>query len=458
MTLVLEPICAGVALALSCMAVAESEAGKNELMSNPDFSSAGEGGLPAGWSVWEPAWAEAACSVQMASGGVRISAPGNPYAVGGVVQEVEGVEGGRAYAVEAVCRLQRIPSPYQSVLVRLAWTREGKLLHPAGMLVRGPSVEGRLARFHDVLVAPADADGARLSLEVKWPQEGSVTWRSVGLRPTASPPPRKVKVGTVYLRPKNSTPERNLELWCKQIEAAGQLGLDIVCLGEAIKVVGTSSSLTDCAEPIPGPSTERLGQAARDSRLWVVAGLIERDGNTAYNTAVLLGRDGKLAGTYRKVHLPREEWRKGVTPGDAYPVFQTDFGTIAIQICYDWFFPEPAAIFAAQGAEIIFAPTWGNTKPDEEGRAEGETVFRVRARDNGVYMVPSVYDGNSLVIDPMGRILASSSGGEGVFWAEVDLNAREPLAWVGYWRSIGPRHRMPHTYGPLLEQLSHPNY
>ena len=82
---------------------------------------------------------------------------------------------------------------------------------------------------------------------------------------------------------------------------------------------------------------------------------------------------------------------------------------------------------------------------------DGETVFRVRARDNGVYMVPSVYDGSSLVIDPMGRILASNAGKTGVFWAEVDLNKRECLDWVGYWRSIGPRDRMPETYGPLTD-------
>jgi predicted amidohydrolase len=164
-----------------------------------------------------------------------------------------------------------------------------------------------------------------------------------------------------------------------------------------------------------------------------------------------MDRRGQLAGTYRKVHLPREEWKKGVTPGHQYQVFQTDFGTIAIQICYDWFFPEPEALFAMKGAEILFAPTWGNTLADRDGRAEGETVFRVRARDNGLYLVPSVYDGNSMIIDPMGRILVSSEGGSGVFWCEVDLSRRECLRWVGHWRSIGPRDRMPSTYGPLVD-------
>jgi len=242
-----------------------------------------------------------------------------------------------------------------------------------------------------------------------------------------------------------------LKLWCEQIDAAGKLGLDVVCLGEAMTMVGTSRSVKDCAEPMPGPATRQLADAARRNRIWVVAGLTEQVGDVVYNTAVLLDRKGRIAGKYRKVHLPREEWKNGVRPGDAYPVFETDFGKVAIQICYDWFFPEPAAIFALKGAEIIFAPTWGNTLPDEAGRVDGESVFRVRARDNGVYMVPSVYSGNSLVIDPMGRILACSEGKEGVFWAEIDLNEREALQWVGYWRSIGPRHRMIESYGPLLK-------
>ena len=111
-----------------------------------------------------------------------------------------------------------------------------------------------------------------------------------------------------------------------------------------------------------------------------------------------------------------------------------------------------------KGAEIVFAPTWGTTFADKEGRAEGETVFRVRARDNGFYLVPSVYDGQSMVIDPMGRILAANKGKSGVFWAEVDLSRREPLWWVGNWREIGPRDRMPETYGPLGGDPPEPTY
>jgi len=426
-------------------------ANAQELVSNPTFEAGQTATVPTGWSVWGPEWEKAACRVQAAAGGGLLVDGADPFAVGGVTQDVKGIEGGKAYAVKAVCQLRDVPAPYHSLSVRVSWMGGGKLLHPAGMLVRGPTVENSIAKFDDVLIAPENADSARLSLEVKWPRGGLVLWKSVSMQPAPTPEPRKVKVGTVYLRPRNSTPEKNLKLWCEQIDAAGKLGLDIVCLGEAITSVGTSATLKDLAEPIPGPVSEALAEVAKRNKIWVVAGLTELDGEIVYNTAVLLDRSGEIVGKYRKVHLPREEWTKGVRPGNEYPVFETDFGKVAIQICYDWFFPEAAEIFALQGAEIIFAPTWGNTLPDKDDCVDGESTFRVRARDNGVYMVPSVYDGNSLVIDPMGRILASNEGKEGVFWAEIDLNKRELLDWVGHWRSIGPRHRMPQTYEALTK-------
>jgi len=426
-------------------------AGAEELVSNPRFQATITEEFPSAWTVWEPAWEKAACHVRkIAGGGITVSGS-DPYSVGGVYQRIVGIEGEKAYAIKAVCELRDVPMPYHSLAVRVSWMGGGKLLHPAGMLVRGPIIENGVVKFDDVLVSPDDADSARLSLGLKWPRGGSVLWKNVSMQPAPAPEPRKVKVGTVYLRPRNSTPQKNLKLWCEQIDAAGKLGLDIVCLGEAILAVGTSATMKERAKPIPGPISEVLSEAARRNKIWIVAGLTELEGDIVYNTAVLLDRRGEIAGKYRKVHLPREEWTKGVRPGHEYPVFETDFGKVAIQICYDWFFPEAAEIFALNGAEIIFAPTWGNTLPDEGGRVDGESTFRVRARDNGVYMVPSVYSGNSLIIDPMGRILASNKGKEGVSWAEIELNKREPLKWVGHWRSIGPRHRMPQTYEALTK-------
>jgi len=428
----------------------------SELVVNSRFETGGGQSLPEGWSVWKPGWEPAACRVRGVEQGLLVESGGDPYAVGGATQRIKAVRPGTAYRIVATCELRDIEAPFRSAIVRVNWLKRSRRVHPAGMLVRGPVLAGGTARYADVVVAPEGADTAEIVLEVKWPGRGSVLWKQVSMRATDGPAARNVRIGTVYLRPRQSTPENNLKLWCEQIDAAGRLGLDILCLGEAITQVGTSASLEELAQPIPGPVTDRLGEAARRNRIWVVAGLTERVENIVFNTAVLFDRQGRIAGTYRKTHLPREEWKKGVRPGQEYPVFDTEFGRIAIQICYDWFFPEPAALFAMKGAEIIFAPTWGNTLPDKDGKVDGETVFRVRARDNGVYMVPSVYDGSSLVIDPMGRILASNAGKTGVFWAEVDLNQREVLDWVGYWRSIGPRDRMPETYDALVRQDANP--
>ncbi|MCS7236912.1 MAG: carbon-nitrogen hydrolase family protein [Thermoguttaceae bacterium] len=434
-----------------------SSAGE-QLVRNPDFSVRSDDGQPAEWELWQPGFRENACRVRATAEGVVVDAPGKPYAVGGLTQTIRGIRAGQAYKVSAQCQVNNIASVYRSLMIRLTWLTGQKPVHPAGILIRGPFLKGNIAAFEDVVVAPEGADQAIVSLEVKWPGDGSVIWKFVNIEPTDPPPPRRVKVGTVHFRARNSTPEKNLELYSQFILEAGRLGLDIVCLPELITVVGTNKKSFEVAQPIPGPDTDYLGRAAREARVWVVAGLAEKDGPNIYNTAVLLNREGQVAGKYRKVHLPREEWKEGITPGTDYPVFQTDFGRVAIQICYDWFFPESHANFALRGAEIIFAPTWGETFPDSEGRVHGENVFRVRARDNCVFLVASVYDGSSMIIDPMGRILVSNQGKEGLFWCEIDLAQREPWWWVGYWRAIGPRDRMPGTYKMLTEEPRGPTY
>ncbi|GAB6185085.1 carbon-nitrogen hydrolase family protein [Thermopirellula anaerolimosa] len=415
------------------------------------------------WTVFQPAFSPAQIRPTFEERGVIWESPDRPFAVGAISQRIDGIQGGRSYLLQLSGTAWNLKEPVQrTVLARVTFLRQGKPTHPAGMLARECQVSQGGAdttvsfTLRDVFAAPEDADGAEISLEIKWLRGGRVRLENVVFQETAPVAGRTVKIGTIHFRPRNGSPTSNLERFAEYIDRAGQLGLDAVCLGEGITVVGTNESIADVAEPIPGPSTEYLGRCAAKNRLWVVAGLYERDGSTLYNTAVLIDRQGNPAGKYRKVHLPREEWRQGITPGDDYPVFQTDFGRVAIQICYDWFFPEVASMWRIRGAEVVFAPTWGTTFPDQEGRVEGENVFRVRARDGGFFLVASVYDGSSLVIDPLGRVLARNDGKEGVFWAEVNLEDRHSLPWVGDWRAIGPRHRMPETYGPLTEATDIP--
>jgi predicted amidohydrolase len=139
-----------------------------------------------------------------------------------------------------------------------------------------------------------------------------------------------------------------LRLAKEHLELAGQKGVDIACLPE--EFAGTR------AEPIPGPTTTALADLARKHRLYVVCPIREQapDGRQ-YNTAVLLDRQGQVAGRYRKVFV---FWGEGLNLGkDGVPVFDTDFGRIALLTCFDLNFDEVWQEAERKGAEIVFWPS-----------------------------------------------------------------------------------------------------
>jgi predicted amidohydrolase len=196
---------------------------------------------------------------------------------------------------------------------------------------------------------------------------------------------------------------------------------DVILLPEGITVVGTGKTYIDVAESIPGPTTEKLGELARKRSSYVAAGIFEREGAAVYNTAVLIDRQGNVAGKYRKVYLPREEVEGGLTPGADYPVFQTDFGTVGLMICYDVFFSDPARALASRGAEIILMPIWGGD----------ETLAKARAIENKIFLVASGYDHPTYIMDPMGERLSEARTRGSAATATVDLNKRYLEQFLG---------------------------
>ncbi|MPZ18919.1 MAG: hypothetical protein GEV06_13540 [Luteitalea sp.] len=174
-------------------------------------------------------------------------------------------------------------------------------------------------------------------------------------------------------------------------------------------------------------------------RSWIAFSIVERDGPDLFNTAVLLDRDGRIAGTYRKVQLPFEELSLGIAPGDRFPVFVTDFGTVGMLICHDASFPEAARELALKGVEMILMPIWG-------GR---ETLVRARAVETGLYVVTSGYSYPSEIISPLGEILAAAplDKGPAVAVAEIDLTRRFPQDYIGDWRDTYQRQQRPSAYG-----------
>ena len=190
----------------------------------------------------------------------------------------------------------------------------------------------------------------------------------------------KFRVGLVQMSC-GEDPNENLTkaIW-KIREAAGR-GAQIVCLQELFRSQyfcrEENAELFSLAEPVPGPTTESLGDVARELGIVIVASLFERRAAGLYhNTAAILGTDGELQGIYRKMHIPDDPLyfeKFYFTPGDlGFLNFDTQFGRIGVLVCWDQWYPEGARATALGGAEILFYPTaigWHPSEKAEYGAA-----------------------------------------------------------------------------------------
>ena len=208
----------------------------------------------------------------------------------------------------------------------------------------------------------------------------------------------------------------------------------------------------DLAETIPGPSTEYFSELAREFGVVLVLSLFEKRAAGLYhNTAVVIEKDGSIAGKYRKMHIPDDPayYEKFYfTPGDlGFHPIQTSVGKLGVQVCWDQWYPEGARLMALQGAELLIYPTaigWESTDTDDEKQRQldaWQTVQRGHAVANGIPVVavnrcghevdPSGqtngidFWGHSFVAGPQGEILAEAGTNPTMLLVDVDMKRSE---------------------------------
>jgi N-carbamoylputrescine amidase len=262
---------------------------------------------------------------------------------------------------------------------------------------------------------------------------------------------RVINVGLVQMSMSPDADENLRKAVARVAEAKGA-GADVVCLPELYRspyfCQKEDARLFDLAEPVPGPSTEALGRAAREAGVVVVAPIFERRAPGLYhNSAAIIDTNGEVAGLYRKMHIPDDPGfyeKFYFTPGDlGFRAIDTAKGKIGTLICWDQWYPEGARLTALQGAVVLFYPTaigWHPHEKAEHGvpqRDAWRTVQRGHAIANGVYVAvvnrvgheippeggPGLeFWGSSFVADPFGIVVAeASTDREEILVAKVDL-------------------------------------
>jgi N-carbamoylputrescine amidase len=263
--------------------------------------------------------------------------------------------------------------------------------------------------------------------------------------------PEKFRAAAIQMR-MATDPAVNLKRAVAKISDAAGAGAEVVCLPELFRTPyfcqSEDAKHFDLAEPVPGPTTEAIGKAARAAGVVVVASVFERRAAGVYhNTAALLDADGQLAGVYRKMHIPDDPLyyeKYYFTPGDlGFRAFDTRVGRVGTLVCWDQWYPEASRLTALAGAGILFYPTaigWHPSEREAEGTAQHDawrTMQRAHAIAIGVYVVacnrvghePSPdgrgegleFWGGSFIADPFGRILAEAPHDEeAILVAECD--------------------------------------
>src|ERR1700733_12741412 len=277
------------------------------------FHQSGFSANPEGWSVWSirpetaPRTFVDPVVSRSGSGSLGVSGDGNIAAYGGWQRTITGIKEGAWYRFVAHYRAVGLTSENWQIVPDLYWQK------PDGMIGNDDRVDyaarsvrkGQWTEVSLEVPAPAGATYLVLELFLAHAATGIVWWDDISFEEIPAPQPRKVTIATINLKPSNTgTVAESVRQFVEAAERLAPVNTDLIVLPEGISVVGIDPGGLTCgqvAEPVPGPTTEQLGKLARAKHCYVAAGLYERERDAKYNTAVLIDREGKLVGRYRKM-------------------------------------------------------------------------------------------------------------------------------------------------------------
>ena len=247
---------------------------------------------------------------------------------------------------------------------------------------------------------------------------------------------------------------RMLDHQARILERAGGAGANLAVIPEdSLRLVGLVSRQGGkpfCATAIDeayDQYVQRIAAICRRYRMHVAGGTVTRSRGRFHNTALLQDPAGRIIAAYHKTHLPKEEV-KCIAPGNDLPVFDTLLGRIGMLICWDIVFPEPYAVLALKGAELIIQPTFGHWDESHDVTA------RSRAIDWCVPLVVSMWGGCACIIDRDGSFAARTGHApDSIAVAKLDLAARRKWLWLSDVRRQKPALRRSELYGMLSRKM-----
>ncbi|MEM2936575.1 MAG: carbon-nitrogen hydrolase family protein [Candidatus Bathyarchaeia archaeon] len=396
------------------------------LVENADFRRREADNIPRGWVFYAPRQEIAPNAAfdpivrRGGEGSLKIWGNGDPLAFGAWTTRVR-LEPDKYYRGSVYFKYDGIDDPNLSILINLHWGDENRLIREEYFSEFTPAEEGWIKAEH-LFRTPKEEGTVNLQLYFRASPNGRVWFADPEIVKGEAPKPRLVKVATTYFEmPNPSTRQENIKIIAERLDEVGKLGVDIVVVPEMVTCRNVAfknppyspKNVEEDAETEGGPASQVYCEKAKKYGMWVLGWIHERDGKRIFNTVLVINREGRVVGKYRKIHLHwPEEWL-GVSPGMDIPVFETDFGKIGVIICYDGWFPALAQNLAMKGAEILFFPSAGYTPYN----------FQTRCVDTTTYGVSSSFSNPSMIVGTDGEVLAQVYK-DGVATATVDLSKR----------------------------------